>query len=39
MIGPLSQEFFLAHPHQVSPESYAAGIPADFPAYCANTPT
>jgi hypothetical protein len=39
MIAPLSLEFFLAHPYQVAPEPYADGVPPDFPAYCANTPT
>ena len=39
MIAPLSLEFFLAHPYEVSPEPYAGGVPADFPMYCGNTPT
>jgi hypothetical protein len=39
MVAPVSLEFFMAHPYQVSPEPYANGIPMDFPTYCGNSPT
>jgi hypothetical protein len=38
MVAPVSLEFFMAHPYEVSPEPYANGVPTDFPSYCGNTP-
>jgi hypothetical protein len=39
MVAPVPLDFFMAHPHKVSPEPYANGIPTGFPSYCGNTPT
>jgi predicted esterase len=36
-VAPMSFQFFMDHPYEVSPEPYANGIPQGFPAYCGNT--
>ncbi|HVU05498.1 MAG TPA: hypothetical protein VHE30_27310 [Polyangiaceae bacterium] len=37
-VAPLSLQFFLDHPYEVSPEPYAAGVPSSYPSYCKNSP-
>jgi hypothetical protein len=37
MITPLAVRFFRDHPFKVSPEPYAAMVPAGYPSYCTNT--